>query len=174
MESDAVTVEGYLAGLEPERRERVRAVYDVLRAAMPTGYREAVAWGMITWSVPLERYPDTYNGQPLGICALAAQKNYLALYLMGVYGDPAINAWFQAEYKKSGKKLDMGKSCLRFKTADDLPLELIGKVITKVTPEQYIARYEAVKGPPKKKTAPRDRPAARKRPAPARRAAKRG
>jgi hypothetical protein len=132
-------------------------------------------FGMIGWCIPLSRYPDTYNGQPAGIAALAAQKNYFALYLMTVYGDAVTSAWFHSEYKKTGKKLDMGKSCLRFKSADDLPLDLIGKLIARVTPEQYIARIDAFnRQRAKQKKSPRGRSTARKRPAPARRAAKRG
>jgi len=145
MESDAVTVEGYLAGLEPERRETVRAVYDVLRAAMPTGYREAVAWGMITWSVPLERYPDTYNGQPLGYVALAAQKRHYAVYLMGLYSDSEQDKDFRARWLASGRKLDMGKSCLRFKRLADLDLDLLAEVVAGTPVDAFLATYERVR-----------------------------
>ncbi len=177
--SKATTVKEYLASLPADRRADVEKVRKVVNANLPGGFEEGMQYGMIGWYIPMARYPHAYNGQPLAVCNLAAQKNYMALYLMTVYGHAATSAWFHAEYKKSGKKLDMGKSCLRFKTADDIPLDLIGKLIARVSPEQYIAFYEAVKGPPKtkakaKKSTPRDRPAARKRPAPARRAAKRG
>ena len=86
-------------------------------------------YGMISYCIPLERYPATYNKQPLSYVALASQKNYMAHYLMCVYGSPDVRAWFGVEYQKSGKRLDMGKSCLRFKRADDLPLDLIGKTV---------------------------------------------
>jgi len=145
MESDAVTVEGYLAGLEPERRETVRVVYDVLRAAMPTGYREAVAWGMITWSVPLERYPDTYNGQPLGYVALAAQKRHYAVYLMGLYSDSEQDKDFRSRWLASGRKLDMGKSCLRFQRPADLDLDLLAEVVAGTPVDAFLATYERVR-----------------------------
>jgi hypothetical protein len=145
MNSDALTVEGYLAGLEPERQETVRAVYDVLRAAMPTGYREAVAWGMITWSVPLERYPDTYNGQPLGYVALAAQKRHYAVYLMGLYSDGEQDKDFRARWLASGRKLDMGKSCLRFQRLADLDLDLLAEVVASTPVDAFLATYERVR-----------------------------
>ncbi len=140
MESGAVTVEDYLAGLEPERRETVRAVYDVLRAAMPPGYREAVAWGMVTWSVPLERYPDTYNGQPLCYVGLAAQKRHYSVYLMGLYSDSEQDKDFRARWQASGRKLDMGKSCLRFKQPADLDLDLLAEVVAS-TPVGRLPRH---------------------------------
>ena len=145
MASGAVTVEDYLAGLEPERRETVRAVHDVLRAAMPTGYHEGVAWGMITWSVPLERYPETYNGQPLGYVALAAQKRHYAVYLMGLYSDSEQDKDFRARWLASGRKLDMGKSCLRFKRLDDLDLDLLAEVVASTPVDAFLATYERVR-----------------------------
>ena len=96
-------------------------------------------YGMISYCIPLERYPVTYNKQPLSYVALASQKNYMAHYLMCVYGSPDVRAWFGVEYQ-SGKRLDMGKSCLRFKRADDLPLDLIGKTVGH--DDKFIAEYE--------------------------------
>ena len=113
MQSNATTVEDYLATLPDDRRTAITTVRDLVNEHLPDGYRESMAFGMITWSVPLERLPDTYNGQPLGYIALASQKNYMTLYLMSAYGDE--ETWFREEYAKSGKKLDMGKSCVRFK-----------------------------------------------------------
>src|SRR5919107_5809352 len=92
---------------------------------MPAGYREGVAFGMITWCVPLERYPHTYNGQPLGYVALAAQKRHYALYLMGLYADSGEAAQFRSRWEAGGRRLDMGKSCLRFRGLDDLHLDLV-------------------------------------------------
>src|SRR5688500_627328 len=143
--SPAKSVPAYLASLPPEKRKDIEAVRKVIKKHLPRGYEEGMQWGMISYYIPLSRYPDTYNKQPLGIAAIAAQKSYNAVYLMGVYGDKATEKWFKAEYQKSGKKLDMGKSCLRFKKADDLPLDLVGKVIARVGVDDYIAHYEKAK-----------------------------
>ena len=140
--SKAATVEEYLAELPPERREVVSKVRDLVRRNLPKGYEETVNWGMISYAVPLSRYPDTYNGQPLGYVALAAQKNYYALYLMGPYMDPQQSRQLADAFKKAGKKMDMGKSCLRFKQLEDLPLEAVGRTIASMPPEQLIAHYE--------------------------------
>jgi hypothetical protein len=141
--SKASTVEEYLESLPAERREVVSAVRDLVRRNLPAGYEEAMAYGMIGYGIPLDRYPGTYNGQPLSYVALAAQKNYYSLYLMGVYGIPEKEGWLAEEFRRAGKKLDMGKSCVRFKKLDDLPLEAIGKLVASVPPEKYIEIYEA-------------------------------
>ena len=125
--SNATTVNQYLDELPPDRREAISTVRDVILENLPDGYVEAMRWGMISYEIPLERFPNTYNGQPAGVASLAAQKNYNTIYLLNVYGDR--EKWFKGEYRKTGKKLDMGKSCVRFKTLDDLPLELIGEAI---------------------------------------------
>lgn len=142
MKSDATSVEEYLEQLPADRRTAVEAVRDVVNRHLPDGYREAMGFGMVTWAVPLETYPDTYNGQPLMIAALASQKNHLSLYLMGLYTDESELAWFQQQYAARGLKLDMGKSCVRFKRIDQLPLDLVGEVIARITPEMLIARHE--------------------------------
>lgn len=143
--SKAATAEEYLAELPEDRRAVVSAVRDVVLRNLPRGYRESMGFGMITWGIPLEEYPNTYNGQSLGYAALAAQKNYYALYLMTPYMDPAEEQRLRDDFKKAGKKLDMGKSCLRFKKLDDLPLDVIGRVIASIPPKEYIARYEAAR-----------------------------
>jgi len=145
MNSDATTVKGYLSGLEPDRRAVVQEVRDVVSAAMPAGYDEAVAWGMITWSVPLDRYPDTYNGQPLGYVALAAQKRHYSLYLMGLYSDSEQDRDFRSRWLASGRSLDMGKSCLRFKRLDDLDLDLVADVVASTPVDDFLATYERVR-----------------------------
>jgi hypothetical protein len=142
--SKAATVDEYLAELPEDRRAVVSAVREVVLRNLPAGYRESMAFGMIGYGIPLERYPDTYNGQPLAYAALAAQKNYYALYLLSAYtGDQqkAVRDAFDA----AGKKLDMGKSCVRFKKLDDLPLDAIGRIIASTPPEKYIAQYEAAR-----------------------------
>src|SRR3712207_2603796 len=121
--SKAATVDAYLAELPPERRAVVSAVRDVVRKHLPKGYTETMNWGMISYELPLDRYPSTYNGKPLSYAALAAQKSYFALYLPVVYQDPEQESRLREEFKKAGKKLDMGKSCLRFERVEDLPLD---------------------------------------------------
>ncbi len=143
--SKAKTVEAYLDELPEERREAIAAVRDVIRKNLPKGFKETMAFGMISYGLPLEVYPDTYNKQPLCYAALAAQKNYNALYLMSVYGDPAREKILKDAYKKAGKKLDMGKSCIRFRKLDDLPLDAIAKLIAGISVKEFIARYEAAR-----------------------------
>src|SRR5919107_235015 len=123
--SKAATVEEYLAELPEERRAVVAAVRDAVRRRLPAGYEERMSWGMISYEVPLERYPTTYNGQPLVYIALAAQKGHYALYLTSPSQDPAQAAWLKAEFARAGKKLDMGKSCLRFRSLADVPLDVL-------------------------------------------------
>jgi uncharacterized protein YdhG (YjbR/CyaY superfamily) len=148
MQSKATTVAQYLASLEPERRKVIAAVRKTVRAHLPKGYVEAMNWGMIAYEIPLRRYPETYNGQPLMYAALAAQKNNFALYMTGSYGDPKFATWMRNAYKKAGLKLDMGKSCLRFKRLEDLPLDVIGEAIGRLSVDDYIRRYEKVKKKP--------------------------
>jgi len=140
--SAAKTVEEYIKALPSERREAISKVREVILKNLPEGYVESMTWGMPTYEIPLERYPNTYNKQPLGIAALASQKNYMSLYLMSVYGDKATEKWFHERYEATGKKLDMGKSCVHFKKLDDLPLDLIGEVIRRVPADKYIEHYE--------------------------------
>ena len=143
--NEAKAVQDYLAALPEDRREIVETVRATILANLPAGYEEGMEFGMITYSIPLSRYPKTYNKKPLGYVALASQKNYLSLYLMGVYGNPGGEAEFRARWAKTGKKLDMGKSCVRFKRIDDLPLDLIGEVVAEVSVEKYIEVYETAR-----------------------------
>ena len=140
--SNAASVEEYLAELPPERREVVSKVRDVVRRNLPKGYNETMSSGMISYGVPLSRYPNTYNRQPLGYVALAAQKNYYALYLMGPYMDAEQGKQLADAFRNAGKKMDMGKSCLRFKKLDDLPLDAVGRIIASMPPDDLIAHYE--------------------------------
>ena len=141
--SSAPTVAAYLRQLPPDRRAVVGAVRRLVLEHLPKGYEEAMNWGMITYQVPHKRFAGTANLQPLCYAALAAQKNYYSLYLMGVYGQPEKEGWLAEEFRRAGKKLDMGKSCVRFKKLDDLPLDVIGEVVSSVSPEKYIEIYEA-------------------------------
>ncbi len=140
--SNASTPEAYLAELPLERRELVSRVRDLVNANLPDGYRETMAWGMICWGIPLERYPNTYNGQPLGYAALAAQKNHLSLYLNGVYASEERAQRLKQAYAAAGKKLDMGKSCIRFKKAEELAEDVLAEAIRSVPVEEFIAEYE--------------------------------
>ena len=140
--SDAATVQDYLAELSPERRKVIASVRSLVRKHLPRGYEEKVNVGMICWQIPLKRYPDTYNGQPLGYAALAAQKNYIALHLMCAYQDSELEKKLREGFARAGKKLDMGKSCIRFKKLEDLPLEVIGEAVASTPPEKFIEQYE--------------------------------
>jgi hypothetical protein len=142
VQSKATTVEEYLEELPEDRRKSIAEVRKVLQKSLPKGYEEMIGWGMIAYCVPLEKYPDTYNKQPLCYVGLAAQKNYNALYLMGAYATSKQEQALRDAFKKAGKKLDMGKSCVRFRTADDLPLDVIGDIVGRVPPEQWIKIYE--------------------------------
>ena len=144
--SSAATVEEYLDELAPDRREQIEIVRSVVVDNLPNGYDESMNWGMITWEIPLERYPKTYNKQPLMYAALASQKNYMSLYLMCVYTHEGTQTEFERRFKESGKKLNMGKSCVRFKKVDDLPLDLIADTIASTPVDEYIRSYEAARG----------------------------
>ncbi len=143
--SKASTVEQYLAELGDDRREAIIAIRDVVLAHLPAGYVEVMNWGMITYEVPLDIHPDTYNKRPLMYAALASQKNHMALYLTNVFSDPDLEQRFRAEYKASGCKLDMGKSCVRFRSLDQVPLELIGETIAHTSVETFIEMVEAAR-----------------------------
>ena len=144
MKSSATTVQGYLDELPEDRRAVVEAVREMVLHNLPEGYREAMRWGMISYEVPLERYPDTYNGQPLTYAALAAQKNNFALYL-SVYQDPEQEARLREGFKKAGKKLDMGKACLRFRKLDDLPMNVVAEAVAATPVDAFLRRHEAAR-----------------------------
>ncbi len=140
--SAAQSPEAYLAELSAERRQEIAVVRDLILAHLLAGYEEAMRWGMLSYEIPLRLYPHAYNGQPLNYIGLAAQKQKNSLYLMGVYTDSAALQDLLDAYARSGLKADMGKSCLRFRTARDIPLEKIGELIASMPPEKFIAMYE--------------------------------
>ena len=142
MRSEAATVEDYLSGLPADRREAIQMVREVILANLPEGLEEVMNWGMIVYEVPLERYPDTYNKQPLMYAALASQKNHMAVYLTGIYMDDGARREFEDAYRATGKRFDVGQSCVRFHKIDDLPLSLIGDTIGSVGMDEFIVRYE--------------------------------
>ena len=145
MRSNAATVEACLNELPPERREMIEIVRQVILDNLPEGYVEAVRRGMISYEVPLESYPDTYNGQPLSYAALASQKNYVSLYLMAFYGDEALRERFETAYCATGKRLHVGKSCVRFRKLDDLPLDLVAEMIAAVSVDENVAQAKAAR-----------------------------
>ena len=142
MRSDAATVEEYLAALEPQRLAAIEVVRSTIIGHLPPGMEEAMDYGMITYQIPLDRYPETYNGRPLMYAALASQKRHMAVYLTSIYMDPDAEASFNEAYLASGKPMDVGKSCVRFKRIDDLPLEVIARAIASTTVDGFIAGYE--------------------------------
>ena len=144
MQSDATTVGEYLASLPADRRAALETVRTQILDNLPDGYEEVMNWGMITYEVPLETYPDTYNGKPLMYAALASQKNHMAVYLTGVYMDEGAREEFEARYRETGKRMDMGKSCVRFRQLEDLPVLLIGEAIGQVPADEFVERVKAV------------------------------
>jgi uncharacterized protein YdhG (YjbR/CyaY superfamily) len=139
MRSEAETVEEYLAELPEDRREALTELRAAIVENLPDGVVETMNWGMISYEIPLEIEPDTYNGKPLSYAGLASQKQHMAVYLMGVYGSPALRQWFADEWRASGKRVDMGKSCIRFKKLADAPVGLIAEAIRRVSMEDVIA-----------------------------------
>jgi hypothetical protein len=139
--SEAKTVAAYLKELPADRRAVIAKVRDVIVRNLPDGYRESMNWGMISYEIPLEDFPDTYNKQPACYAGLAAQKNHYAVYLMGM--DAGKRKLLDDAFGKIGKKMDMGGSCLRFKTLEDIPLGAVGKLIASMPPEELIERMKA-------------------------------
>ena len=142
VQSAATTVRDYLAALPEDRRVQIETVRKAILEHLPDGYAEVMSFGMIAYVIPLERYPVTYNKQPLMYAALASQKNHMAVYLHNIYADEALAAWFEEAYRTTGKRMDIGKSCVRFRKLDDLPVALVGEAIARTSVDDYIALYE--------------------------------
>jgi hypothetical protein len=144
VKSNATTVDEYLAQLPEERQEPIRAVRETILAHLPDGYEERMGYGMIGYVVPLKAFPSGYlnrKNEPAPYAGLASQKNYMSLYLMSVYGDR--EQQFRRQYAATGKRLDMGKCCVRFRKLDDLPLDVIGREIANWPMKKWIAMCEA-------------------------------
>lgn len=139
--SAAKTVSAYLRELPADRRAAISKLRKVIRDNLPEGYEEAMQYGMVSYIIPLSRYPDTYNKQALAMASLASQKQYMSLYLMNLY-DTALEAELRAGFEAIGKKPNIGRCCVRFKTLEDIPLDAIGGLIAKVSVEDFIAHYE--------------------------------
>ena len=142
MRSNASTVAQYLSELPADRRAAIEAVRQVILESLPAGYEEVMNWGMITYQVPLETYPDTYNGKPLMYAALSSQKNHMAVYMTGIYMDDQAREKFEEVYRATGKRYDVGKSCVRFRKLSDLPLALIGESIALLGVEEFVAQVK--------------------------------
>ncbi|MDP2453456.1 MULTISPECIES: DUF1801 domain-containing protein [unclassified Kaistella] len=146
MKSEAKSVEEYLTQVPDERAESFKKLYEIITQNLPAGFHNQISYGMIGWSIPLETYPPGYHctpNTPLPFINLASQKNFIALYHMGIYGSPELLNWFVAEYPKySKRKLNMGKSCIRFKKVEDIPFQLIAELCQKITPKDWITLYE--------------------------------
>jgi uncharacterized protein YdhG (YjbR/CyaY superfamily) len=163
----ASTVTEYLAALPADRRAAISAVRNTINKNLPEGYEEGMQFGMIGWYVPLSVYPVGYGENkkvPLPLVALASQKSGIVLHFLCFYGHPTLSTWFTDEYKKSGKKLDMGKGCVRFNKLEDLALDVVGRTIARVPVEEHIANYQAArallkgKGPASKSAAKKPKP----------------
>ena len=137
----------YIASLPDDRKEPVSKLRSLIKKNLPKGFEETISSGMINWVVPHKTYPAGYHcdpKQPLPFLSLASQKNSISLYHMGLYSDPDLLSWFQDEWSNASKrKLDMGKSCIRFKKPDEIPFDLIGRLASKISPADWIARYES-------------------------------
>ena len=148
MQSKALTPEQYLSELPDDRKDAVLKLRNTIKDNLPKGFEEVMSYGMLGYVVPHSIYPNGYHCDPklpLGFMSLASQKNFIAVYHMGVYGSSELHDWFVAEYPKHCKtKLDMGKSCIRFKKIDDIPYDLIAELARKMTVEQWISNYEKV------------------------------
>jgi len=146
MQSIAKTPDEYIAGLPDDRKDAISALRKAINDNLPKGFKEGMSYGMIGWVVPLETYPAGYHcdpSQPIPFMSIASQKNHIAIYSMCIYSDNSLMEWFREAWPQySSKKLDMGKSCIRIKKPNDVPLELIGKLASKVTPQQWIELYE--------------------------------
>lgn len=146
MKSKATTVEQYLAELPEDRRHALSEVRSEILKRLPDGYVESIGFGMIVYIVPLAVYPDTYNKQPLMYAALASQKNHMAVYLSAIYASEEKRAEFEAAYAQSGKRYDCGKSCVRFRKLEDLPIDVIGDAVASMSMDEFVAIAKAARG----------------------------
>ncbi len=148
--TEVKTVEEYLSSLPEDKEKTLREVRKVILENLPSGYEETIAWGMITYQVPLETYPDTYNGKPLMYAALTSQSKHISLYLTGIYINEERRKRFEEEYRSTGKRFDAAKSCVRFKHLEDLPLDLVARSVAELSVDEFIAETKTVLGGRKK------------------------
>jgi hypothetical protein len=133
------TVASFIAGLSSDRRREFSRVRDLVRKHLPAGYEEVVSGKMVVYQVPIDRYPDTYNGHPLWYVALASEKSYLSLHLMPIYGNEDLARRLKNGFRAAGKELDMGKACIRFHKHEDLDPTTIGEIVAAVPMDRWIA-----------------------------------
>ena len=155
MQSNAATPDEYIASLPDDRREAMAALRKAINKNLPKGFKEEMGYGMMGWVVPHSKYPAGYHcdpKQPMPYACLGSQKNYIALHVMTVYGDNDTEQWLRKAWTATGKRLDMGKCCIRFRKLEDIPLEVIGKLIARVPVKSYIARIEEMLGTTSRKT----------------------
>ncbi|MEA5105770.1 MAG: DUF1801 domain-containing protein [Sphaerochaeta associata] len=145
MTTTTTNVHDYLSSLTPEQHSVIVPIRSLILSHLPSGFVETINWGMLSYEVPLSMYPNTYNKKPLSYIGLAVQKRYYSLYLMPAYMDQNVYQTLMDAFEKAGKKLSMGKSCIRFKKVDDLPLELIGSIIASHTVSSFISAYETAR-----------------------------
>ena len=166
MAGTPVTAKQYIDSLPPDRRKAVSKIRAAINKGLPKGFKEGIQYGFLGWFVPHSRYPEGYHcnpKEPLPYAGLASQKNHIGIYLFCIYMNPKDGAWFQREWKKSGKKLDMGKSCVRVKSAEDVPLDVLTQAVGRVTVDDFIAHYEKhLPASVKKKRAAKKKAAAKK------------
>ena len=165
MAAKPTTVKEYIDSLPPDRRAAIKKVRAAVNKGLPKGYKEGIQYGMPGWFIPHSIYPAGYHcdpKQPVPFAGLASQKNYMSLYLMCIYGNAKHKAWFEKEWRKTGKRLDMGKSCIRFKSADDVPLDLITEAVARVPVDAFLAEYQQVLGHSGRKKAARKKAAKKK------------
>lgn len=147
MRIEAENVKEYLDKIPEDRKSAMNKLYETISKNLPKGFEEGVSYGMMGWDVPLSAYPAGYHctpGQPLPFLGMASQKNSINLYHMGMYAKPDLHDWFVAEYPKHCKrKLDIGKSCIRFKKPEEIPFELIGELVQKMSPEEWVEIYKS-------------------------------
>lgn len=158
MKSNVTTIDDYMAELPADRREAIEAIRAVILKNLPKGYVEGMQYGMIGYFVPHSIYPSGYHcdpKQPLPFASLASQKNHMAVYLFCLYSEQDAAERFKVDWKKTGKRVDMGKSCARFKKLEDAPLELIGKAVKRMPVKKFIEHYEAATKRPAKKAGAR-------------------
>lgn len=139
--SKAETVDQYLFELPEPRKTEIRQLISLVRDNLPTGYEEVMAWGMVVFQVPISISGPTYNDQPLAAVAIASQKNHISFYLSSIYASEKLTTEFHKRWESSGKKLDMGKSCVRFKSLDKADLETLSWAVSLLTPEQFTQMY---------------------------------
>jgi len=165
MQSKAATVSAYIASLPADRRAAIGGVRKVILANLDKGFEEGMQYGMIGYYVPHSIFPAGYHcdpKQPLPFAGLASQKGHMSLYIMGIYGHEPLREWFQSAWAKTGKRLDMGKACIRFKKLEDVPLDVVGEAFRRLTLKGYVSVYTSRLAEPRESARTAKSPAGKK------------